>query len=138
MHAAPSGMRLMRTVDASDGMPAVYVFGNGQAQSMFVSADDLARPLLGRLDAAPAPGEAMPVQLEAWLADVSEAIMEARSRNLSPLRIVDGEDDDASATREPVAPMLSTKWGQGYPYNGMCPKFYYYCPLNHKSESPTS
>lgn len=118
--SAPSGIRLMRTVDASDGMPAVYVFGTGDAVSMFVSADDLARPLLGRLDSAPSAGEDMPVQLEEWLADISESIMEARSRNLSPVRVVEAGDD--VATRKAIEPLLSTKWGQGNPYNAMCPK----------------
>lgn len=118
--SAPSGIRLMRTVDASDGMPAVYVFGTGDAVSMFVSADDLARPLLGRLDSAPSAGEDMPVQLEEWLADISESIMEARSRNLSPVRVVESGDD--VATRKAIEPLLSTKWGQGNPYNAMCPK----------------
>ena len=117
-----NNMELQRTLTASDGMPAVYVFGSDRSQWLIVSADDLAHPLLGRLDTAPVPGEPMPVQLESWLADIADAITEARSRNVSPLRVYDSAPDESDTEgRERVNPLLSTNWGQHAPFNNMCP-----------------
>lgn len=117
-----NNMELQRTVTASDGMPAVYVFGSDRSQWLIVSADDLARPLLGRLDTAPAPDEPMPVQLESWLADIADAITEARSRHVTSLRVYESTPGDNEAeSRVPVKPLLSTKWDQSSPFNNMCP-----------------
>lgn len=124
-----NNMELQRTVTASDGMPAVYVFGSDRSQWLIVSADDLARPLLGRLDTAPAPDEPMPVQLESWLADIADAITEARSHeNDTIIRLVESSETDPSGEGEesafpdPISPLLITKWGQDYPYNSLCPQ----------------
>lgn len=54
----------------------------------------------------------MPEALQEWMADYKEAIASAQVGNTYP-----------SPTVEPVAPMITTKWGQGEPYNLKCPKY---------------
>lgn len=54
----------------------------------------------------------MPDALQEWMADYKEALASTEVGNTYP-----------SPTVAPVAPMITTKWGQGEPYNLKCPKY---------------
>jgi hypothetical protein len=130
-----AGITLQRTINADDGLPAVYIFGN-DTQLLFVSADDQAKPVLGRLDNVPAADVAMPVQLESWLAQISEDIMAARATtsSTSSVQLTTPEENDtlshvqprraiarATSANKSIAPLLTTTWAQSAPYNNDCP-----------------
>lgn len=56
--------------------------------------------------------ENMPKALAVWLADYKKA-MEAGLY----------DNSEVEQEIEPVLPMITTKWGQGEPYNNLCPKY---------------
>lgn len=112
-------VKLINTTVASDGLPAVYLFGGGDDSGcMIVSADDVAVPLLGYTE-APANGE-IPPQLSWWLEQYAMEI--EHGRLASPVRKVEkSQVASAAAQRKPIAPQLATTWDQGAPYNNECP-----------------
>lgn len=115
---AAGAPRLLGTTCGSDGLPAVYLFSRGQADGcMFVSADDVAAPLLGYCDSF--SGGEMPPQLKWWLEQYAAEI--GHSRLDAPVRYVGGNAAGADTDRKAIAPLLSTKWDQGAPYNDNCP-----------------
>jgi hypothetical protein len=114
-----ANITLQRTIDAADGLPAVYIFGNS-TQWMFISADDLAKPVLGFLDNAPAADATMPGQLETWLTQISEDIMTARA-NTSSSVVQLSKAASTTTSKASIAPLLTTTWAQSTPYNNDCP-----------------
>lgn len=78
VRAASDELRLARTVKTASGNPAVYVFTRQSGRTLFVSADDLARPLLGFTDSAPC-GK-LPPQLEWWLSEYARDNLPRRAR----------------------------------------------------------
>lgn len=120
VRAASDELRLARTVKTASGNPAVYVFTRESGRTLFVSADDLARPLLGFTDSAPC-GE-LPPQLEWWLSEYAREIEQAHPVQAEPRTSDAPKSDYLEITRAPIAPMLTSRWNQDTPYNLMCPK----------------
>lgn len=56
--------------------------------------------------------ENMPEALAVWLADYKKAMKNGACDNYT-----------TEQKFEPVPPMITTKWGQGEPYNNLCPKY---------------
>ena len=121
-----------RKADALNGRQAVkghrapaananyYVFNLGEADGfVVVSGDDRTTPILGYSDTGSINFDDMPDGLR-YLLEGYEQQMEVLAsdayagdyRNSSPLR--------ASALAD-IAPMISTQWSQGEPYNDLCP-----------------
>ncbi len=92
--------------------PAVYVFSR-ENQFLVLSADDRAEAILGYADGAFDPNN-MPPAFKWWMGEYARQ-MEASPEAIrqAPLR----------ASREAVAPLLTTKWDQSTPYNNLCPTF---------------
>ena len=97
-----------------------YVFNLGEADGfVVVSGDDRTTPILGYSDTGSINFDDMPDGLR-YLLEGYEQQMEVLAsdayagdyRNSSPLR--------ASALAY-IAPMISTQWSQGKPYNDLCP-----------------
>jgi hypothetical protein len=115
-----SDMTLAYTMEAQDGVPSVYVF-NQRLNSgfVFLSADSEAYPVLGYVDGGAFDRENIAPALKWWLGEYSRQIEFARQNTSA--------SDDISATRASVsgvaiAPMVTTKWNQGTPYNDQCPR----------------
>lgn len=113
----------------NSGFRNCYLFnastGNG---FVIVSADDRALPILGYSETGTLNPAMLPVNFVSWM-DVYESEIDWVKENVSL-------PDEATAsqwqqllsnTYEPeradrnVAPLLSTTWGQGAPYNAYCP-----------------
>lgn len=112
---APASYTLAETRSDASGAPTVYVFADNAGKQYFLSADDDAEAVLGYLD-APAAG-AMPPQLQWWLGEYSRqisAIRQCPSIRKTPR--------PAAVSRKYIAPMVTSKWGQGNPYNALCPE----------------
>ena len=92
----------------------IYVFGNqGRSESfIIVSADDCAEPLLGYADGSFDAGS-MPPAMKWWLDQYACQIEAARTQGM--LKAVERPQ------RQPVEPMVKTKWNQNSPFNLMCP-----------------
>lgn len=127
--ASDAGMKFsaasMRLVDTAElnGLKTYYVFSGG-LQTLFVSADDVAVPLLGIVENENFSIENMPPQMKWWLSEYSRQIAWA-SENVkvdSSKRTVKMAGSNSRASRQNISPLCSTKWDQESPYNLLTPK----------------
>ena len=79
-----------------------------------VSGDDALPPVVGYSLDAPVAGKELPPQLEGFLSAYSAYVDVTRQGGVSV-----PEARGTAAAYEAVSPLLTTKWGQGYPYNGL-------------------
>ncbi len=121
-------LTLAYTEMTESGNPAVYVF-NFDGGCVFVSADDVAHPILGCTD-EPFDLAIVPEGLAYYLRYYARQIEFARENNLEPEMEVtsewrhvamDGYENDNRSTRGDIAPLISTNWNQDSPYNAYCP-----------------
>ncbi len=91
---------------------AVYLFAAPGGGYLAVSGDDSAPAILAYSDGGEFDSADIPPAMQAWLDDMAEQITAisrgAASRGESP-------------ARDAIAPMITTKWNQGDPFNRMCP-----------------
>ena len=111
--------------------PAVYVFNSTNKGFVLVSAEDNARAILGYSDQDTFDANNIPENMQFWLqmyADemgrLGEEAMRRKAKGKVERRKEVGERQEASATTYPtVSPILgNTVWGQGEPFNNMCPQ----------------
>lgn len=103
--------------ELSDGLPTWYAFNIPEGGFAIVGADDVARPLIGYscsgsfdlLEVAPA--------MRWWLDGMSHEIAMAAAKSHAVPRTVATRPD-----RNPIQPMIATRWDQGSPYNILCPQ----------------
>ena len=94
-----------------------YVYDRGaQGGYVIVSGDDRLPSVLAYGDAGDFAAPTMPASVRYWLDEMNRQIAYLQSH------------DDAvahwSASREaPVAPLVTTQWGQSEPYNNYCPTY---------------
>ena len=121
-------LNLAYTEMTVSGNPAVYVF-NFEGGSVFVSADDVAHPILGFTD-EPFDLAVLPEGLAYYLRYYARQIEFAQENNLEPEMevaaewrhvAIDGFENDNRSTRGDVAPLIATNWNQDSPYNAYCP-----------------
>lgn len=125
---ASQSMMVIKTFSSSSGTPALYLFEGESADWMVVSANDIATPLLGYGEVAPA-GSDIPPQMEWWLNQYAAQIAWADSVSLLPenMKISFRSENGANkaptrSDKEPIAMLMNTKWNQDNPYNKLCPK----------------
>ncbi len=112
--------RLVHTAKTKSGKPIVYIFNKGEnAGYLVLSADDAAYPVLGYSDNGSFDAADIPPQMEWWISEYGHQIEYASERKVSPLAA--SLLQATRASREPIAPMIKTKWDQGAPYNQQCP-----------------
>ncbi len=121
-------LNLAYTEMTENGNPAVYVF-NFDGGCVFVSADDVARPILGFAD-EPFDMAIVPEGLAYYLRYYARQIEFAQENNLEPEMevasewkhvAIDGFENDNRGTRGDIAPLITTNWNQDNPYNLRCP-----------------
>lgn len=104
--------------------PAVYVFNRPQGGFVIVSADDAAdRQILGWSDQGSYDPENVPAQLQYVLENYASGIAEMRK---SSIKFTDSGSSlkVSSSLPDSVSPLLGDiAWGQGTPYNLMCPTY---------------
>lgn len=117
-----SSMKLIMTGQGETGIPAYYIFSS-KGSTLFVSADDIAVPLLGYTDSGNFDKNAMPPQLKWWLEEYAREIEWARENAPVKLSLEVQEKKSKPRTKygEAIAPLLSTTWSQTEPYNKYCP-----------------
>lgn len=112
---------------SADGMsaPAFYVFNNPSGGFTIVSADDRLPVVLGFTESGEFDIDRISPDMKWWLGEYSKDIARMYS--------ADGVDTPAPADmrkrasvveRDPIAPMLTTRWNQMAPYNMMVPRQY--------------
>lgn len=102
----------------TDGSPYYVCAPQSGAGFVVVSGDDALPQVVGYSLDTPVSGKELPPQLEGFLSAYSSYVDAVRKGEAS-----------VPATRleavpcEAVNPLLATKWGQGYPYNELCPDY---------------
>ncbi|MGN0032513.1 MAG: C10 family peptidase [Candidatus Limimorpha sp.] len=105
----------------------LYIFNCGDG-FVIVSADDCYNPVIAYSDEFPFVTEAMPDNIKCWLGSMNNEVGYFADNNIEATEEVAAEWADlrrgvmpAPKTRTSVSPMVHTHWGQGTPYNNMCP-----------------
>lgn len=104
-----------------------YIFNSADGNGyVVVSADDVARPILGYSDNGNIDVSTMPENMRWWLGEYNAQIEWAKANNLpQSAEIADEWRKVSTGTQQAatvvVGPLLSTKWNQQDPYNLMCP-----------------
>ena len=102
--------------DSAYNMPTVYVFAGRSGGYVITSASDQAVPLLGYSDdGAFDPADINP-ELEYWLSCYSAQVAQAESN--PDVQMVMSRADES---RSDIAPLITSTWDQGDPYNQDCP-----------------
>ena len=101
----------------ASGNPTMYVFNRGNG-FVIVSADDNTKSIVGYSDEGNFDITDLDGGLGYWMQTVSNGIEAIAAGVTIPH---DSRQARATANRSAVAPMLRTKWGQGEPYNTLCP-----------------
>ena len=95
-----------------------YVFNRGNQEGyVIVSGDDQTLPVLGYTDEGEFDYNNLPDNMRWWL-DSREKQLQQLSE--TPLT----EPMKAPAIHDAVAPMVTTRWNQGSPYNDECPQYF--------------
>lgn len=114
---AISNPKLLMTLEDNSGEPAIYLFSQNNVSGLLVvSAESNTPILLGFSDKGTVDVKNLPPALEFWVKEYAREIGQLRQQS-SPQQILTRADDKA-----PIAPLVSTKWDQGAPYNNLCPK----------------
>ena len=101
--------------------PAFYVFNATDGKGFaLISSEDQQSPLLGYslMDTLPNT-EALPDALKALLNAYEQYVMAVRKKQITPAK--SPENPFASRSGAGADPLITTEWGQGEPYNYMCP-----------------
>lgn len=98
-----------------------YIFNVGNDQGfVIVSGDDRTEEILGYSDTGSFDEENMPEPLKAWLEGYEreiESIVEADPSETS----VSSPRKALEKTKKTIAPLITSMWGSGYPYNSKTP-----------------
>ena len=101
--------------------PAYYIF-NTPGGFILVSGDDITAPIIGYSDETQFDKDNIPAGLREMLAYYTNVIEWARKQDIPSgkkgLKAFTPVERDK---RHPIAPIVRTKWDQGYPYNIDCP-----------------
>lgn len=113
-------MKLVHTASTAKGEAAAYVFAfEGDHGYTILSANDIAVPVLGYSNSGTIDTENMPAALKWWLSQYAAQIEFAENAGV---RIDDNTRYRAPETMAAIEPLVKTRWDQGEPYNGLCPK----------------
>lgn len=106
----------------------IYLFVVPQGGFVMVAADDAVRPILGYSPNGTIDPQNMPLQLQEWLAVYQQQIDWVRENDGQPYAsdreawaMLDNGMPIKDGDNEGVAPLLTTKWDQTWPYNALCP-----------------
>ena len=98
-----------------DAQPYLYAVSE-QNSFVLVSGDDRFAPVLGYSDNGSFNEQNMPENMRAWLQGYIDEMNYLNSINYQPSAVT-----ATNEVKQSIAPMVTTKWNQGDPYNGLCP-----------------
>ena len=106
----------MRAAQPDEPQP-YYVFNIGDNQGYVIaSGDDCAYAVLGYSDEGAIDLNNLPCNLQAWLEGYAHQIQYLQEHDMVPSRA-----PRKSSYPQAIAPLLTSQWAQGYPYNMYCP-----------------
>ncbi|MCR5820665.1 MAG: C10 family peptidase [Bacteroidaceae bacterium] len=97
-----------------------YVFNRGVNQGyVIVSGDDLTLPVLGYTDEGEFDYEAIPDNMRSWLSHYEQELTQMREHpETMPA------NPRYAPVHDAIAPMITSQWNQGSPYNDECPLYF--------------
>jgi parallel beta-helix repeat protein len=131
-----SGQAVLRTVVDANGQPVLYAAGFPSGGYVLIAADDRVHPILGYSSAGHLRDSSMPPAWNYLLHEYAMYINSMRVRDGAPDisvrqswadltpesgQTMSGPSSVRLEAARGVEPLLSTTWGQGTPYNGLCP-----------------
>lgn len=127
--AAKSGaVRDMQNVTPTTDFTYIYIYSHAHG-FVIVAGDDCARPILGYSDERSFDPSNVPPVVRDWLTAYDRQIENAVNQQFAASNEVASEWETLRAGRCPatkgtqtVAPLVTAKWGQGSPYNALCPE----------------
>ena len=102
---------------ASNGANSLtYVFNAPDNKGFVIlSGDDRTEPVIGYAEGGSFDEATIPVNMKGWLANIEEEIQWIQDNDVQVVSVHKVPSHNA------ISPLLSSKWGQDAPYNGLCP-----------------
>ncbi len=101
---------------AGNGQAPLYIFNRGNGQGfVIISGDDCLPAVLGCAEQGEFDPRLLPPALLDWIEGYSRMIEEAQEQGAKP------QAATIAADKKNVAPLLTSHWTQGAPYNNLCP-----------------
>ena len=102
---------------------AYYAFNNESGKGfVIISGDDRTDAVLGYSDSGTYNEDSLPENMKAWLQGYVRQIRYIDSIGITSEAAAKAKSSASTvALHKAVEPMLQTKWGQGAPYNNLCP-----------------
>lgn len=114
--------KLLMTGYATSRQPAYYVYDRAnQGGYMILSADDIAAPVLGYSETGSIDVNNMPSNMKAWLDGYAAEIEWAVNNMPEGTKYTTSGGNSARAAKPAIAPLCTTKWNQGSPFNSFAP-----------------
>lgn len=103
-------------------VPSLYVFNVGDNGGfVMVSGDDRTLPVLGYADQGSFTEKGMPDNLRVWLEGYEKQLAYLQEKAIpADAGMIAKAPRKAKAA---VSPLLTSTWGQGYPYHNSCPEY---------------
>ena len=107
----------------TDGLNRFYVFNRGKSNGfVIVSGDDRAEAVLGYTDNGSFDIDNIPPNMKWWLNEYANQMDALYNGEYGDMSFLPSELTPSYTSLDEVAPLLrDIKWGQGEPYNNMCP-----------------
>ena len=107
----------------TDGLNRFYVFNRGKSNGfVIVSGDDRAEAVLGYTDNGSFDINNIPPNMKWWLNEYANQMDALYNGEYGDMSFLPSELTPSYTSLDEVAPLLrDIKWGQGEPYNNMCP-----------------
>lgn len=110
-------LRLVHQISGMDDT-ALFIFSDQKSKTVIAPADDAFAPVLAYLDAPVADWSNLPDGFKYWMEEYARQIDWQRSHYPDYVY----EEAAQSSTRPlTIAPLVKAKWGQGDPFNRLCP-----------------
>ena len=118
--AGQQGRRAAGSTVADAGqVSGLYVFNVGtDGGFVIVSNDDRTTPILGYGDSGSIDPDNLPANLRAWLQSYADQIAWVKANGTN---VAHRANRTNRADKPAVAPLITTQWDQGAPYNKLCP-----------------
>ena len=102
----------------------LYVFNvNANDGYVIISSDDRTTPVLGFSDTGSFDPDRMPDNMRAWLQGYADEIAWLQQHGSTASSPKKARKKVGSHSTDYIAPLLSTTWNQGEPYNNLCPEY---------------
>ena len=111
-----------RSSSVSTSAASYYVFNIGNNKGYVIaSGDDCAPAILGYADSGHIDLDSLPENMKGWLEEYERQIQFMQEKGSPSFH-----QHELTSNLAPISPLLTTSWGQDYPYNQNCPDFFGY------------